>query len=96
MQRADRTSTAAKRYFEKSMDQNGVPETITIDESSANHAAPESTNTGLKTLGRFNAPILSSVRRIGELGHNGPAQLPDDMTFQEAADFLVGGLYRSG
>ena len=33
------------------MDQNRVPETITIDGSGANHAALESNNTSLKTQG---------------------------------------------
>ena len=42
--RAQRDKTAAQRYFEKSIDQNGEPETITIDKSGANLAALESLN----------------------------------------------------
>ncbi|TDY16711.1 DDE superfamily endonuclease [Paraburkholderia sp. BL6665CI2N2] len=32
--RARRDKTAARRYFEKSIDQNGEPETVTVDKSS--------------------------------------------------------------
>jgi putative transposase len=42
--RAQRDKAAAQRYFEKSIDQNGEPETITIDKSSANLAALEALN----------------------------------------------------
>ncbi|MGF6813110.1 putative transposase [Paraburkholderia sp. Clong3] len=42
--RAHRDKTAARRYFEKSIAQNGVPETVTIDKSSANLAALEAIN----------------------------------------------------
>src|SRR6266702_4305223 len=34
--RAKRDKVAARRYFEKAIDQNGVPETVTIDKSGAN------------------------------------------------------------
>jgi hypothetical protein len=37
--RAHRDKVAAQRYFEKSIDQNGEPETVTIDKSGANLAA---------------------------------------------------------
>jgi putative transposase len=37
--RAHRYKTAARRYFEKSIAQNGVPETVTIGRSGANLAA---------------------------------------------------------
>jgi len=39
--RAHRDKAAAQRYFEKSIDQNGEPETVTIDKSGANLAALE-------------------------------------------------------
>ncbi|WP_429322906.1 IS6 family transposase [Paraburkholderia sp. GAS448] len=39
--RAHRDKTAARRYFEKSIAQNGEPETVTIDKSGANLAALE-------------------------------------------------------
>src|SRR5580704_5598379 len=44
--RAHRDKTAARRYFEKSITQNGVPETVTIDKSGANLAALEAINAG--------------------------------------------------
>ncbi|CAB3810090.1 IS6 family transposase ISBmu21 [Paraburkholderia ultramafica] len=34
--RARRDKEANRRYFEKAVDQNGVPETVTIDKSGAN------------------------------------------------------------
>ena len=42
--RAHRDKTAARRYFEKSIARNGVPETVTIDKSGANLAALEAIN----------------------------------------------------
>jgi putative transposase len=42
--RAHRDKTAARRYFEKSIAQNGVPETVTMDKSGANLAALEAIN----------------------------------------------------
>jgi transposase-like protein len=42
--RAHRDKAAAQRYFEKSIVQNGEPETVTIDKSGANLAALEALN----------------------------------------------------
>jgi len=42
--RARRNKDAAQRYFEKSIQQNGVPETVTIDKSGANLAALQAVN----------------------------------------------------
>ncbi|BDC46079.1 hypothetical protein PTKU15_93760 [Paraburkholderia terrae] len=42
--RAHRDKTAARRYFEKSIEQNGEPETVTIDKSGANLAALDALN----------------------------------------------------
>jgi putative transposase len=42
--RARRNRAAAQRYFEKSIQQNGVPETVTIDKSGANLAALHAVN----------------------------------------------------
>jgi putative transposase len=42
--RARRNKAAAQRYFEKSIRQNGVPETVTIDKSEANLAALHAVN----------------------------------------------------
>ena len=47
--RARRDKAAARCYLEKSIDQNGEPETVTIDKSGANLAAPEALNTGRDT-----------------------------------------------
>ena len=41
---AHRDKAAARRYFEKAIDQNGEPETITVDKSGANPAALEALN----------------------------------------------------
>jgi len=42
--RAHRDKAAARRYFEKAIDQNGAPETVTVDKSGANLAALEALN----------------------------------------------------
>ena len=47
--RAHRDKTAARRYFEKSIAQNGLPETVTIDKSGANLAALEAINADRET-----------------------------------------------
>jgi putative transposase len=47
--RAHRDKAAARRYFEKSIAQNGVPETVTIDKSGANLAALEAINADRET-----------------------------------------------
>src|SRR5260370_36925506 len=47
--RAHRDTAAARRYFEKSIDQNGEPETVTIDKSGANLAALEAINAERET-----------------------------------------------
>jgi putative transposase len=47
--RAHRDKAAARRYLEKAIDQNGEPETITVDKSGANLAALEALNAGRST-----------------------------------------------
>src|SRR6202158_1938954 len=47
--RAHRDKAAAKRYFEKSIQQNDVPETVTIDKSGANLAALQAINAKRET-----------------------------------------------
>jgi putative transposase len=47
--RARRDKAAARRYFEKAIDQNGVPETVTMDKSGANLAAIQSINVERET-----------------------------------------------
>lgn len=41
---AHRDKAAARRYFEKAINQNGVPETVTLDKSGANQAALKAIN----------------------------------------------------
>jgi transposase-like protein len=50
--RAQRDKAAAQRYFDKSIDQNGEPQTITIDKSGANLAALEALNAERHTPSR--------------------------------------------
>jgi putative transposase len=47
--RARRDKVAARRYFEKAIDQNGIPETVTIDKSGANLAGLHAINAGRET-----------------------------------------------
>ena len=47
--RAHRDKAAAKRYFEKAIDQNGAPETVTLDKSGANLAALQAINVERET-----------------------------------------------
>lgn len=47
--RARRDKAAARRYFEKSIDQNGEPETVTVDKSGANLAALQALNAERET-----------------------------------------------
>jgi transposase-like protein len=47
--RAKRDKEAARRYFEKAINQNGAPETVTIDKSGANLAGLHAVNAKSKT-----------------------------------------------
>ena len=47
--RAHRDKAAARRYFEKAIDRNGAPETVTMDKSGANLAALQAINAERKT-----------------------------------------------
>ena len=47
--RAHRDKAAARRYFEKSIEQNGEPEAVTIDKSGANLAALDALNAERET-----------------------------------------------
>jgi putative transposase len=58
--RARRNEAAAQRYFEKSSNRNGPPETVTIDGSGANLAALEAINARLKT------PIKGSPDEVSQ------------------------------
>jgi putative transposase len=44
--RAHRDKAAARRYFEKTIDQNGEPETLTLDKGGANLAALQAISAG--------------------------------------------------
>lgn len=46
---AHRDKTSARRYFEKSIAQHGMPETVTVDKSSAKLAALEAINADRET-----------------------------------------------
>ena len=75
--RTHRDKAAARRYFEKSIDQNGLPETVTIDGSSANLAGLEAINaeleTSIKVLRIF--AVRASFREPYRSGHQ-PAGQP--------------------
>jgi len=45
---AHRDKAAARRYLEKSIDQNGAPETVTLDKTGANQAAFKDINATLE------------------------------------------------
>jgi len=47
--RARRDKVAARRYFEKAIDQNGAPETVTVDKSGSNLAALQAVNVERET-----------------------------------------------
>ncbi|EIM94447.1 ISBmu21 transposase, partial [Paraburkholderia hospita] len=47
--RAYRDKAAARRYFEKAIDRNGTPETVTMDKSGANLAALQAINAERET-----------------------------------------------
>src|SRR5471032_351329 len=47
--RAHRDKSAARRYFEKAIDRNGAPETVTMDKSGANLAALQAINAERET-----------------------------------------------
>jgi transposase-like protein len=58
--RARRNKAAARQYFEKSIRQNGVPETVTIDKSGANLAALHAVNAERDTPIYKDLPVLAS------------------------------------
>jgi putative transposase len=47
--RAHRDKAAARRYFEKAIEQNGVPQTVTIDKGGSNLAALQAINAQRET-----------------------------------------------
>ena len=89
---ARRDKTAARRYFEKSIAQNGAPETVTIDKSGANLAALEAINTEQETPIRIRQSKY--VSNIIEQDHRAIKQrtrpMPAFKTFRCARILLVG------
>jgi transposase-like protein len=72
-----RDNATARRYCEKAIEQNGEPETITVDKSGANLAALEA----------FNAERLTPVRvrqKISEQRHR--AGSPGRQTYHQTDD----------
>ena len=67
--RAQRDKAAARRYFEKAIDQNGEPETITVDKSGANLAALQAINAERETPIRIRQ--VKYLNNIVEQDHRG-------------------------
>ena len=61
--RAKRDTTAARRFFEKAMRQNGVPEKVTMDKSGANKAAIGEINKGTGRAYRGSSDQVSQQHR---------------------------------
>jgi putative transposase len=81
--RAHRDKAAAQRYFEKSIDQNGEPETITIDKSGSNLAALEALNTQRDTpiKIRQNKYLTTLLNRITGQSSGAPDRCLDSRPF---------------
>jgi transposase-like protein len=76
--RAHRDTAAARRYFEKAIEQNDEPETITVDKSGANLAALEALQ--CQTFNADQGPakqISEQRRRAGSPGHQTHHQTND-------------------
>jgi hypothetical protein len=77
-----RSASQVRRYFEKSIAQNGVPETVTIDKSGANLAALEAVNADRETpIKILQSKYLNNPRRAGPSGDQ--AALPAHAGLQE-------------
>ena len=66
--RACRDKAAAQRYFEKAIDQNGAPETVTVDKSGANLAALHALNAERETPVKIRQQVPEQHRRAGPPG----------------------------
>ncbi|EHP43505.1 Integrase catalytic region [Cupriavidus basilensis OR16] len=74
--RAQRDKAAARRFFEKAVDHNGEPNSVTIDGSPANLAAPHDLNADRET------PIaICQVKYLGRM------QRPDGAAASAAQKF---------
>jgi hypothetical protein len=67
--RAHRDKTAARRYFEKAIDQNGAPETVTVDTSGANLAALQAINAEGQTPIKIRQCKSEQHCKAGSPGH---------------------------
>jgi putative transposase len=65
--RAHRDKAAARRYFEKAIDRNGAPETVTMDKSGANLAALQAINAERET--RIKIRQVKYLNNIVEQDH---------------------------
>ena len=74
--RAHRDKAAARRFFEKSIAQNDVPETVTIDKSGANLAALEAINADRETPSGSASPNISTTLWSRTIGRSSDALDP--------------------
>jgi putative transposase len=90
--RAHRDKTAARRYFEKSIAQNGEPETVTIDKSGANMAALEAINAERETPIKIRQ--TKYLNNIIEQDHRAIKRRTHPMRFKNfrCARILLGGV----
>jgi putative transposase len=89
---AKRDRKAAKRFLDKAIKQNGVPETITIDKSAANNAAIEDYNAEQETSIRIRQ--VKYLNNIVEQDHRAVKRITRPMlglkSFRTARILLAG------
>jgi transposase-like protein len=89
---AKRDRKAAKRFLDKAIRQNGLPETITIDKSAANNAAIEDYNAEHKTSIRIRQ--VKYLNNIVEQDHRAVKRITRPMlgfkSFRTARILLAG------
>ena len=74
--RAHRDQTAARRYFEKSIAQNGVPETVTIDKSVPISPRSKPSMLIVRRLSRSASPNISTTASSRTIGQSSGAPDP--------------------
>jgi transposase-like protein len=77
--RAHRDKAAAHRYFDKAIDRNGEPETITVDKSGANLAARRSQRGSANTNQGPTEQVPEQRRRAGSPWHQTHHQADDGL-----------------
>jgi len=65
--RAKRDKAAAKRFFEKAMRENGVPEKVTMDKSGSNKAAMDDINEGRRAADPGSASQIISTTGLSRI-----------------------------